>query len=165
MKNNLIKKSAFFTLIFIYDLVSLLWCYIISSNFVYNLTVIQMNEPSIGIIGGADLPTFSFIMGGILRCTCSVLFVLLSLATVFLYTVSIIKKRSNRNFNVLLSIFLVLALIVYLLIPPQAYAISFYLIINKLSIIKHIQYVYIIVSVTSIAERIFFISRKGIAEQ
>lgn len=53
MKSNPINKFSFCILVFIYNIVSLFWCYIITSNFVYNLTEIQMNEHSIGIIGGA----------------------------------------------------------------------------------------------------------------
>ena len=161
MKNNLIKKSAFFTLIFIYDLVSLLWCYIISSNFVYNLTVIQMNEPSIGIIGGADLPTLSFIMGGILGCACSVLFVLLSLTTVFLFTISILKKQTNRKLNILLCIFLVLTLIIYMLIPAQTYVVSLYALVRKLSFLKYIQFIYIIISLIIIVTNILFAIKRS----
>ena len=61
-KSNLIKKFVLYAFAIIYDVVSILWCYIISSNFVYNLTEIQMNEHSIGIIGGADKPTLLFLL-------------------------------------------------------------------------------------------------------
>ena len=56
----LVKKLGLSALVILYDVVSLLWCYIISSNFVYNLSEIQRRGPSITIIGGADLPTWSF---------------------------------------------------------------------------------------------------------
>ena len=113
MKNNLIKKFVLYAFVIVYDVLSLFWCYIITSNFVYDLTLIQKRGPSIGIIGGADLPTWSFIMVGILGCACSVLFVLLSLTTVILLTVSIIQKQTNRKFNILLCIFSALTLIIY----------------------------------------------------
>lgn len=154
MKNNLIKKFVLYAFVIIYDVVSLLWCYIISSNFVYNLTEIQVREPSIEIIGGADLPTWSFIMGGILGCACSVLFVLLSIATVFLLTVSIFKKQTNRKFNILLCIFSALTLIIYMLIPAQAYAVSLYALVRKLSFLKYIQFIYIIISLIIIVTTI-----------
>lgn len=54
MKNNLIKKFVLYAFVIIYDVVSLLWCYIISSNLVYNLSEIQRRGPSITIIGGAE---------------------------------------------------------------------------------------------------------------
>lgn len=64
-KISLVKKWIFSILVILYAIISLFWCYIILSNFVYNLTEIQVREPSIEIIGGADLPTWSFIMGGV----------------------------------------------------------------------------------------------------
>ena len=149
-KSNLIKKFVLYAFVIIYDVVSILWCYIISSNFVYNLTEIQMNEHSIGIIGGVDLPTWSFIMGGILGCACSVLFVLLSIATVFLFTVSIIQKQANRKFNILLCIFSALTLIIYMLIPAQTYNIALYSLASKIPLLKYSQIFYIIISVVNI---------------
>lgn len=160
-KSNLIKKSVLYAFVIIYDVVSILWCYIISSNFVYNLTEIQMNEHSIGIIGGADLPTWSFIMGGILGCACSVLFVLLSIATVFLFTVSIIQKQTNRKFNILLCIFSALTLIIYMLIPAQTYAVSLYALVRKLSFLKYIQFIYIIISLIIILTNILFAIKRS----
>ena len=160
MKNNAINKLIFTTLIFAYDIVSLFWCYIISSNFVYNLTEIQQRGPSITIIGGADLPTWSFIMGGILGCACSVLFVLLSLTTVFLFTISILKKQTNRKLNILLCIFLVLTLIIYMLIPAQTYVVSLYALVRKLSFLKYIQFIYIIISLIIIVTNILFAIKK-----
>lgn len=154
MKNNLIKKFVLYAFVIIYDVVSLFWCYIITSNFVYDLTLIQKREPSIGIIGGADLPTWSFIMVGILGCACSVLFVLLSLTTVFLFTISILKKQTNRKFNILLCIFSALTLIIYMLIPAQTYVVSLYALVGKLSFLKYIQFIYIIISLIIIVTNI-----------
>lgn len=146
----LVKKLGLSALVILYDVVSLFWCYIISSNFVYNLTEIQQRGPSITIIGGADLPTWSFIMGGILGCACSVLFVLLSLTTVFLFTISILKKQTNRKLNILLCIFLALTLIIYMLIPAQTYNIALYSLASKIPLLKYSQIFYIIISVVNI---------------
>ena len=160
MKNNLIKKFVLYAFVIIYDVVSLLWCYIISSNFVYNLTEIQMNEHSIGIIGGADLPTGSFIMGGILGCACSVLFVLLSIATVFLFTVSVIQKQTNRKFNILLCVFSAITLIIYMLIPAQTYVVFLYALVRRVPLLKYIQFIYIILSLIIIVKNILFAIKK-----
>lgn len=160
-KSNLIKKFVLYVLVIIYDVVSLLWCYIISSNFVYNLTEIQRRGPSITIIGGADLPTWSFIMGGILGCACSVLFVLLSLATVFLFTVSIFKKQINRKFKTLLCVFSALTLVIYTLIPAQTYAVSLYVLVRKLSFLKYLPILYVIVSLLAIVANALIAINKG----
>ncbi len=149
-KPNLIEKFISFLLVILYDIVSLLWCYIITNNFVYNLTEIQIRESSIGIIGGADLPTWSFIMGGVFGIAFSVLFVVLSLATIFLFTVSIFKKQINRKLNILLCIFLVLPLIVFIFIPTQAYVVSLYILVGKLSFLKYLPILYVIVSLLAI---------------
>ena len=161
MKNNLIKKFVLYAFVIIYDGVSLLWCYIISSNFIYNLTEIQRRGPRITIIGAADLPTWSFIMGGVLGCACSVLFVLLSLATVFLFTVSIIQKQTNRKFKILLCIFSALTLVIFMLIPAQTYAVSLYALVRKLSFLKYIQFIYIIISLIIIVTNILFAIKRS----
>ena len=155
-KSNSIKKIVLYALVIFYDIVSLLWCYIISSNFIYNLTEIQRRGHSITIIGGADLPTWSFIMGGVLGIAFSVLFVVLSLATVFLFTISIFKKQTNRKLNILLCIFLALTLIIYMLIPAQTYVVSLYALVRKLSFLKYIQFIYIIISLIIIVTNILF---------
>ena len=160
-KISLVKKWIFSILVILYAIISLLWCYIISSNFVYNLSEIQRRGPSITIIGGADLPTWSFIMGGILGCACSVLFVLLSLTTVFLFTISILKKQTNRKLNILLCIFLVLTLIIYMLIPAQTYVVSLYALVRKLSFLKYIQFIYIIISLIIILTNILFAIKRS----
>ncbi len=165
-KIALVKKLGLSALVILYDVVSLFWCYIISSNFVYNLTEIQQRGPSIiTIIGGADLPTWSFIMGGILGCACSVLFVLLSLTTVFLFTISILKKQTNRKLNILLCIFLVLTLIIYMLIPAQTYAVSLYALVRKVSFLKYIQFIYIILSLMIIVISFLFAVKRRKREE
>ena len=164
-KSNLVKKSILSALVILYDIVSLFWCYIITSNFVYNLSEIQRRGPSITIIGGADLPTWSFIMGGILGCACSVLFVLLSLTTVFLFTISIFKKQTNRKFNILLCIFSALTLIIYMLIPAQTYVVSLYTLVRKLSFFKYIQFIYIIISLIIIVTNILFTIKRSYETQ
>ncbi|MBO5019391.1 MAG: hypothetical protein J6D52_01865 [Clostridia bacterium] len=151
---GIVKKSVFYVLVIFYDIISLLWCYIISSNFVYNLTEIQKRGPGITIIGGADLPTWGFIIGDILGCACSVLFVLLSLSTMFLLTVSIFKQQITIKLNVLICIFMALTLIIYMLIPAQTYAVSLYILVRKLSFLKYLQFIYIIISLIIIVTNI-----------
>ena len=157
-KVELVKKLILSALVILYDVLSLFWCYIITSNFVYNLTLIQKRGPSITIIGGADLPTWSFIMGGVLGIAFSVLFVVLSLATVFLFTISIFKKQTNRKLNILLCIFLTFTLIIYMLIPAQTYAVSLYALVRKL---KYIQFIYIIISLIIILTNILFAIKRS----
>ena len=160
-KFNLVKKSILFALVILYDIVSLFWCYIISSNFVYNLTKIQIKELGIEIIGGADLPTWSFIMGGVFGIAFSVLFVGLSVATTFLFTVSIFKKQTNRKFNILLCVFSAITLIIYMLIPAQTYVVSIYALVRKVSFLRYIQFIYIILSLMIIVTNILFAIKRS----
>ena len=160
-KFNLVKKSILSALVILYDIVSLFWCYIILSSLVFAFSLVSLSQNSIGIIGCADLPTWSFIMGGILGCACSVLFVLLSLTTVFLFTISIFKKQTNRNFNILLCVFSALTLIIYMLIPAQTYVVSLYALVRKLSFLKYIQFIYIIISLIIIVTNILFAIKRS----
>ena len=160
-KFNLVKKSILSALVILYDIVSLFWCYIISSNFVYNLTKIQIKELGIEIIGGADLPTWSFIMGGVFGIAFSVLFVGLSVATTFLFTVSIFKKQTNRKFNILLCVFSAITLIIYMLIPTQTYVVSVYALVRKVSFLRYIQFIYIILSLMIIVTNILFAIKRS----
>lgn len=155
-KSNLIKKFVLYAFVIIYDVVSILWCYIISSNFVYNLTEIQMNEHSIGIIGGADGPTLMFMFGGTLGIALVIMFAFLSIATVFLLTVSIFKKQKNQKFNRLLCIFSVLTLIIFVFIPAQTYNIALYSLASKIPLLKYSQIFYIIISVVNIMVNILY---------
>ena len=160
-KFNLVKKSILSALVILYDIVSLFWCYIISSNFVYNLTKIQIKELGIEIIGGADLPTWSFIMGGVFGIAFSVLFVGLSVATTFLFTVSIFKKQTNRKFNILLCVFSAITLIIYMLIPTQTYVVSLDALVRKVSFLRYIQFIYIILSLMIIVTNILFAIKRS----
>lgn len=160
-KFNLYKKFILSALVTLYDIVSLFWCYIITSNFVYNLTEIQINEHSIGIIGGADIPTLIYKIGNIIGVVFSILFVLLSVSNVFLLTVSIFKKKLNRKLNILLCVFLTLTLIIYMLIPAQTYVVSLYALVRKLSFLKYIQLIYIIISLIIIVTNISFAIKRS----
>ena len=160
-KFNLVKKSILSALVILYNVVSLLWCYIIPSNFVNNLTEIQKREPSIGIIGGADWPTWSFIMGGVFGIAFSVLFVVSSLVTVFLFTAAILKKQKNQKIGVLFCVFSVLTLIYFMLIPAHTYVVSLYALVRKLSFLKCMQFIYIIISLIIIVINILFAIKRS----
>ena len=160
MKKKFLKKIILSTLAVLYDIISLLWCYIITSNFVYNLAEIQRRGPSITIIGGADLPTWSFIMGGVFGIAFSVLFVVLSLATVFLLTISVFKKHQHPIINILLCVFSALTLIIFMLIPTQTYAVSLYALVRKLSFLKYSQSFFIVLSFFVLIANIFPLIKK-----
>ncbi len=151
-----LKKKVSRVITIIYDILSLFWCYIITSTLVYYIPKIQMNEHSIGIIGGADTPTAIFIMGRLLNCAFSIPFVILSVVTVFLLTFQIFKKHVNQKFSILLCVFLTILIILFMLIPIRSYIVSLYSLIGNLSIIKFLQFFYIILSLGIIVTNILF---------
>ncbi|MBR5223067.1 MAG: hypothetical protein IKV81_02760 [Clostridia bacterium] len=159
MKKKFFKKIILSTLAVLYDIISLLWCYIMVVNMVFNLTTVEIGQNGIemGIIGGADLPTWSFIMVGVFGIAFSVLFVLLSLATVFLLTISVFKKHQRPIINILLCVFSALTLIIFMLIPSQTYAIMLYVLVKEISLLK---YFFIVLSVFVLIRNIFPLIKK-----
>lgn len=155
-KLNSFKKFIVSALVILYDVVSLIWCYIIFSNLVYNFSLVSINENSIGIIGGADAPTTLFLLGKFLGVGFSILFILLSIAIIFLLTISTFKKQVNQKLSILLCIFLVLSLIVFMMIPAQTNVISLYILVRKLSFIRYIGVFYIVLSIAIIVINILF---------
>ena len=149
MKNNVIKKFVFPTLVFIYDIVSLFWCYIFVKSLIFKFSTISLKTNGIDIIGGADIPTIMFMIGNVYWWMFFILFFIFNLGTVFLLTFSILKKI-NRKSNILLFIFSSLSLIVFMLIPTQTYVVFLYAISSRLPFIlqlfPYILKVYIVLS-------------------
>lgn len=161
MKNNLIKKFVLYAFVIIYDVVSLLWCYILVKNLIFEFSTVKIGLNGIEIIGGADIPTLIYKMGNVIGVVFPMLFVLLSITTIVLFTVSIFKKQTNRKFNILLCVFSALTLIIYMLIPAQTYVVSLYILVEKLSFLKYIQFIYIIISLIIIVTNILFAIKRS----
>ena len=149
-KSNLIKKFVLYAFVIIYDIVSLFWCYILVKSLIFEFSTVKIGLNGIDIIGGADIPTLIYKIGNVIGVVFPILFVLLSVAITFLFTVSIFKKQTNRKLNILLCIFLVLSLIVFIFISTQAYVVSLYVLVRKLSFLKYLPILYVIVSLLAI---------------
>ena len=104
-------------------------------------------------------------MGNVVGVVFPILFVLLSVAVTFLFTVSIFKKQTNRKFKILLCIFLALTLIIYMLIPAQTYIVSLYALVRKLSFLKYLQITYIVLSLVIIVKNILFTIKRRKKEE
>lgn len=91
----------------------------------------------------------------------SVPFVLLSITTVVLLTVSTLKKQVSRRLNILLSVLIALSLFVFMMIPFQTYYISSYILVKKFSFLKYIRIFYIFLSLVIIAKNILFAIKKN----
>lgn len=155
MKNNVIKKFAFPTLVFVYDIVSLFWCYVIIESLIFEFSIVKIGLNGMEIIGVVDIPTLIYKMSNVIGVVFPILFILLSVATVLLLTVSIFKKQTNHKLSILLCIFSILILIIFMMIPAQTYFISLYILVRKLSFLKYIQFIYIILSLIIIVTNIF----------
>ena len=156
---KIINEKLLLTLTIIYNIATLFWCYLIVKSFVFSLCIMEVGDGSVGIIGGADGPTLMFMFGGTLGIALVIMFAFLSIATVFLLTVSIFKKQKNQKFNRLLCIFSVLTLIIFVFIPAQTYNIALYSLASKIPLLKYSKIFYIIISVVNI---IFLILPKSI---
>lgn len=146
-KGMFLNKKIAIILTVLYDILSIFWCYVISANLVYNFTKISVNEDGIGIIGGADMPTLLYQIKGIFmaRYLFSSLFLILSITTVFLLTVSTFKKQASRKLYITLCVFLSFTLIVFLLTPAYSYIVAFYALINSITVFKFLQIFYIVI--------------------
>ena len=66
MKNNLIKKFVLYAFVIIYDVVSLLWCYIFIETMIFNFTNTKIGyfgpDVTAHAVGGIDTTSHEFII-------------------------------------------------------------------------------------------------------
>ena len=155
-KNNIIKIVNW-TRVILYDIISLFWCYVIIKSMIFEFSTVKIGLNGIDIIGAADIPTIIYKIGNVIGVVFPMLFVILSIATAFLLTVSVFKKKLNQKSNILLCIFSALALIVFMLIPRQTYYVSLYTLIrfHKIPLIEHSHIFYMLISLAVIAFNLF----------
>lgn len=154
MKDNLIKKVAFSTLAFIYDITSLFWCYVIIKSLIFEFSTVKIGVNGIDIIGGSDISTLIYKMGNVTGVVFPVMFILLSVVSIFLLNVSIFKKQINRKLNILLSVFIALSIFISMMIPFRTYYVSSYLLVIKFTLLKYTRIFYIIISLIIIVTNI-----------
>ena len=123
-----LKKNIFRIVAVIYDIVALFWCYVITSNLIYEFTNIHINDGSIGIIGGADWPTAIILLnsGAIFAYLLYIIFALLNIVIPVLLTIAAFRIKTNRALNIWLIVLLGVALTFFICIPPQMYIVSLY---------------------------------------
>ena len=116
-----LKKTLFCIVTIIYDIVALFWCYVITSDIIYELTSIGVNEGSIGIIGGADLPTLTFMLqtGAIFSFILHITLALLNIVIPLLLTIAAFRTKTNRALNIWLIVLLGACLIINSVVVAQ----------------------------------------------
>ncbi len=88
-----------------YDIMSLFFCIIFILNIVYEiLPRVYVDEASVGIIGGADLPTFTFLIENIFKSIFPLIFILSNLVRVCILIIYKFKKIPERNIKTFLCI-------------------------------------------------------------
>ena len=128
-----LKKNIFRIVAVIYDIVALFWCWVITSNLIYAFTDVKVDDAGIGIIGGADLPTLTFMLqtGAIFSCLLHITFALLNIVIPVLLTIAAFRTQAKRRLNIWLIVLLSVGLVSFLLIPRMTYIIPLYAILKN----------------------------------
>lgn len=159
MKNNKLKKFIFTPFVFIYDIATLFWCYIITLSIIDNFVTYKIGVDGLHtIIGGADTPTLIFIFQTLLGSAFQIVFVVISLFTAALLTIAVFKNQIKLKFNILFCITSVISLFIFMLIPAGEYAVQAYMTIRPIYILLgtmpfYLQYanrIYMIISLVVI---------------
>ena len=141
----------------IYDVMILALSYLLFNSIIFNISSISVINGSIGIIGGADMPTLLFAMTKNPVMFLMELFIIFGISTAVIITVVSFKNSCSMRLYITAIVFLIVTAILFFLIPPQTYVISLYLYALKVAIIYNIPVLYYIAT----AAEIIIICKKG----
>ena len=141
----------------IYDVMILALSYLLFNSIIFNISRISVINGSIGIIGGADMPTLLFVLTKNPVMFLMELFIIFGISTAVIITVVSFKNSCSMRLCITAVGFLIVTAILFILIPPQTYAISLYLYALKVAIIYNIPVLYYIAT----AAEIIIICKKG----
>lgn len=141
----------------IYDVMILALSYLLFNSIIFNISRISVINGSIGIIGGADMPTLLFVLTKNPVMFLMELFIIFGISTAVIITVVSFKNSCSMRLCITAVGFLIISAILFILIPPQTYAISLYLYALKVAIIYNIPVLYYIAT----AAEIIIICKKG----
>lgn len=139
----------------IYDVMILALSYLLFNSIIFNISSISVINGSIGIIGGADMPTLLFVLTKNPVMFLMELFIIFGISTAMIITVVSFKNSCSMRLCITAVGFLIVTAILFILIPPQAYVISLYVL--KVAIIYNIPVLYYIAT----AAEIIIICKKG----
>ena len=132
----------------IYDVMILALSYLLFNSIIFNISSISVINGSIGIIGGADMPTLLFAMTKNPVMFLMALFIIFGISTAVIITVVSFKNSCSMRLCITAVGFLIVTAILFILIPPQAYVISLYVL--KVAIIYYIRVLYYIATTAEI---------------
>lgn len=113
----------------IFDILTLFWCGVFLENIIYSVTRISVDKGTVGIIGGTDFPTLLFILqtNGFIQ----IFFILVSIVAGVSLTISVFKSPKIKNMHIIIAVLISVTALLFLLIPPQSYAVSLYTVLRK----------------------------------
>ena len=110
----------------IYDVMILALSYLLFNSIIFNISRISVINGSIGIIGGADMPTLLFVLTKNPVMFLMALFIIFGISTAVIITVVSFKNSCSMLLYITAVVFLIVTAILFFLIPPQTYAISLF---------------------------------------
>lgn len=153
-KNNIIKIVNW-TLVILYDIVSVFWCYIFIDNIIFNFTNTKIVHFGLDYtaypIGGIDTTSWEFIIENLLGSILPAIFIILSVTTALLLTMSALNKQTTKKLNILLIIFATFSLLIFFAMPEQSYSVSLYKLMRKERHIQDFLLFYIPISISVIS--------------
>lgn len=132
----------------IYDVMILALSYLLFNSIIFNISSISVINGSIGIIGGADMPTLLFVLTKNPVMFLMELFIIFGISTAVIITVVSFKNSCSMRLCITAVGFLIISAILFILIPPQTYVISLYVL--KVAIIYDIRVLYYIATAAEI---------------
>ena len=139
----------------IYDVMILALSYLLFNSIIFNISSISVINGSIGIIGGADMSTLLFVLTKNPVMFLMELFIIFGISTAVIITVVSFKNSCSMRLYITAIVFLITTMVLFVLIPMQAYVISLYVL--KVAIIYNIPVLYYIAT----AAEIIIICKKG----
>lgn len=148
MKKNILHNFVFLGFAVLYDGLTLILSSAFFTSIIFNISSISVINGSIGIIGGADMPTLLFVLTKNPVMFLMELFIIFGISTAVIITVVSFKNSCSMRLCITAVGFLIISAILFILIPPQTYAISLYVL--KVAIIYDIRVLYYIATATEI---------------
>lgn len=138
-----LKKNIFRIVAVIYDIVALFWCCVLARDLIYFIYV-KLGGDRIVIFGGVGCSTAVFEYGKILGLILPITFIILSLFSVVLLTISAFKTCVKKRTNIWLVCLLCGAMMMFCIFPKMTLIITFInhiaFKIGILNIVAHILY-------------------------
>lgn len=148
MKKNILHNFVFLGFAVLYDGLTLILSSVFVTSIIFNISSISVINGSIGIIGCADMPTLLFVLTKNPVMFLMALFIIFGISTAVIITVVSFKNSCSMRLYITAIVFLITTMVLFVLIPMQAYVISLYVL--KVAIIYNIPVLYYIATAAEI---------------